>query len=78
MAAVESLETGDQELCLLCFVPLLVLVLARCVWRCCLAECRPQTAPHSGARGVTAGRRGCSWHGGDDQISSESIKRINR
>ena len=27
MAAVESLGTGDQELCLLCIVPLLVLVL---------------------------------------------------
>ena len=27
MSAVESLGTGGQELCLLCFVPLLVLVL---------------------------------------------------
>ena len=65
---IESLESGDQELCLLYIV--LLLVLAGCVWRCCLAECRLQTAPH------TAGEGGhCSWHRG--KISEVSIKRIN-
>ena len=34
--------------------------LAGCVWRCCLAECRLQTAPHRGARVVTAGWPGAA------------------
>ena len=66
---IESLELGDQELCLLYIVLVLVLgVSGGAAWLsvgCRLRHTRRGQGGH------------CSWHRGNDQISGVSIKRIN-